>query len=213
MSSQEGAVGDYAGNVGDMGTLLDNGIFFSACWPVTGPFTNGPQPNGVLISTQKVYDVNGVCGPGNPDCAGGCRGKFCCSGPIIRWDLPLSFAGITDGLSNTFLIGEKHISLDELGKQGTFNYSGGSRGYGDGAVWLTEGPRQHVRAGGPGVPITRPDDPNDAFVGFIRFGSYHAGMCQFALSDGSARAISATINSRTLAQLCNRKDEIPLPGE
>ena len=208
----QGAVGDYVGNAGDMGTLLQNGDFFSACWPVSGPFTDGPRPTGTMIATQRMFNANGICRQGNGDpCLAGCGALSSCCTPT-GYELAVKLSGIRDGLSNTFLFGEKHISIDELGKQGVLHLSGppGSRLYGDAPVWTTEGPRGNVRVGGPGVPIATPDVSNDGFIGFMRFGSYHPGICQFALTDGSVRAVSVNINTQTLAKLCNRYDELPI---
>ena len=40
------------------------------------------------------------------------------------------------------------------------------------------------------------------------FGSYHSGLSQFVLSDGSVRSLSVNLHETTLGQLCNRIDKI-----
>ena len=46
--------------------------------------------------------------------------------------------------------------------------------------------------------------PSDATT--YRFGSYHPGMCQFALCDGTVRPIPINIDGNTLGYLANKAD-------
>ena len=204
-SSRLGSVGDYAGNVGDMGTLVNGGSFpyYSDCWPITGPNTNGPDPTGTMIATGKYWDKNGICYRYGKPCKGRC-GSRCCN--ATGYELPLKFHDVVDGLSNSLLFGEKHLPLILLGNVN-----------GDWPVWATDSSKHHTRGGGPGMPLARgandtkssPGGVTDVNANII-FGSYHDGVCYFALADGSVRALNVTINTRTLGQLCHRYDEIPL---
>ncbi len=225
----EAPVGDYVGNLGDVGTLegqnptslVSTVNFFSTCWPLTGPFTDGPDPTGTIIATQKYWDENGLCTDGGKPCRGHC-GARCCN--PTGWDLPVSFADVFDGTSNTFLFGEKHLPLDQLGKTGWVKFHGGAL-YSDVSPFNGDGPWTLCRGGGPssgGKPALHlarnerePADAVDYNPGshpgqVYVFGSWHSGICQFALTDGSVRAVSNDIDLMTLGQLCNRHDEMPI---
>ena len=43
------------------------------------------------------------------------------------------------------------------------------------------------------------------------FGSYHPGICQFVMGDGSVRPLSTAINPNILALLANIADGQPIP--
>jgi prepilin-type N-terminal cleavage/methylation domain-containing protein len=101
---------------------------------------------------------------------------------------PLNFASILDGLSNTIFIGEKHVRPDQFGK--------GS----DGCVYNGDKAHSYKKAG-PGAPLAKA--PN-ATTG--QFGSYHPGVCQFLLGDGSVRAFQVSIDLVNLGRLANRQD-------
>lgn len=61
-----------------------------------------------------------------------------------------------------------------------------------------------ARLGGPTLPIV--SDIRDEYNGLVSWGSWHVGYCQFAMADGSIRAVSNAIDTETLGNLCNRRD-------
>jgi len=217
--SHRGAVGDYAGNLGDVGRLKNAGeplesFHFSTCWPSTGPSSSGPSPSGTIIATQKMYNAQGIlCGTGNCGLPrAGCV--------VARWEPSISFKNITDGLSQTFLFGEKHIPFDSLGRTG---YDSEGFFFSDTTIWATDESLHQARGGGPGLGIAQSaNEPGSKYVfnngqligprtGLVFvFGSYHPGVCQFALSDASVRTVNVDLNETTLGQLCNRHDETPI---
>lgn len=107
--------------------------------------------------------------------------------------MPLSFGSIPDGLSNTLFIGEKHIPRFRFGQSPDTSIYNGDHG----SSW-----KQAGEAGGAGgaAPLARGP------YGSGSFGSYHEGVCQFLMGDGSVRAINVSIDLRTLSRLAQRDD-------
>jgi prepilin-type N-terminal cleavage/methylation domain-containing protein len=123
---------------------------------------------------------------------------------VVSWRSRTSFSDITDGLSLTLLIGEKHVRPTEFGKETE----------GDSSIYNDDNTLTSVRFAGtqtPG-PIDRPlaSSPTDNYRPEERFGSYHPGVCQFVLCDGSVRAIQNWINIETLTRLAVRNDGLPV---
>jgi prepilin-type N-terminal cleavage/methylation domain-containing protein len=118
---------------------------------------------------------------------------------LASWGSQTSFGSITDGLSNTFLVGEKHVTPDKLGinDANNINTTGG-----DGSIYNGDDPWVATRAAGPQQPLAL--SPTDPFR--LQFGSWHPGVCQFVLCDGSVRAIPVTTSGRILGYLARRDD-------
>jgi len=106
------------------------------------------------------------------------------------------FADITDGLSNTILIGEKHVPRDTFGAYPW-----------DCSIYDGHNPTCNTRPGGPDFPIAM--SPTD--TGW-KFGSYHPALCQFALCDGSVQQMLNTMSPVILGLLTQRNDGQPIPA-
>lgn len=103
---------------------------------------------------------------------------------------------IKDGLSNTLLVGEKHVPMNQFGVGGwdcsTYN--------GDMFVCAS-------RSAGKSYPLAQSiHDPG------WKFGSYHANLCHFAFGDGSVRPIFTSINPDVLQLLANMADGQVIPS-
>src|SRR5262249_28250182 len=111
-------------------------------------------------------------------------------------------------------IGEKHVRPNEFGV-GNFDSSvyNGDQGPVDcsyarqaGREWDTDNYLNVT----PATPFTRDlplvRSPTDTVFKERRFGSYHTGVCQFVLCDGSVRAISVNIDILVLSWLTIRND-------
>lgn len=99
-----------------------------------------------------------------------------------------SFARITDGLSNTALVGEKDVTANEFGRccGGTDN-ADGSWLFDDGS-WREYNASRNIRHRfGRGPNDTGDQTDPDREVGF---GSWHPGIVQFLLGDGSVTNLS-----------------------
>jgi prepilin-type N-terminal cleavage/methylation domain-containing protein len=162
-----------------------------------GPFVPGAL--GDYAASLGTKAIDGVDAVGTPD------------GPFIASSLgAFTFAMITDGLSNTILIGEKHVPLGYFGVGGW-----------DCSLYNGDYPSCSCRAAGPKWPIaqspsdlaeiSREDDTVFATYPAIGYGSYHPGICQFAMADGSVRPISVTIDPGIMALLANPADGLPVP--
>lgn len=101
----------------------------------------------------------------------------------------LALHNITDGLSNTIFIGDKHVPQNRFGYGGidssAYNGDKGSA----------------FRKLGPGSPIERVLTSTSS-----RFGSYHTGVCQFLFGDGAVRAIPVTMNTTILGYMADIAD-------
>lgn len=192
-----GALCDYAMCFGD-GTAVDSAG--NEAWWV--------KPNGVVGMMEG--------GQWNPS-------KGDPKAILTDWKGTRSLADITDGLSNTILIGEKHIT-NGPGNDGELCV--GNVYHGDGnfhnddyctVVGRLAGPG-HL---GPGNTLTRPyviasspDDPIVSDNGFNgNFGSWHAGgTCHFAFADGSVHGLDPSIDIWILGYLANITDGQTIPN-
>jgi prepilin-type N-terminal cleavage/methylation domain-containing protein len=100
---------------------------------------------------------------------------------------------VSDGLSNTVLVGEKQVHQTVLGSAG-----------GDNEVWNNSGwDQDHVRFG---EAVPQPDSmhPTSKSATFwsVRFGSSHTGLFNAVMGDGSVRGIRFSIDADNWRRLC-----------
>ena len=139
-----GSLTDYAFNGGD-------GLLYSWWGNPVGAW------HGVAASTHRI--------------GGGVRGTFLGSSPTWTysgWKAQLKFRDISDGLSNTLLVGEKFVHPEHQGIIWD----------GDGACWSDDGVVGKVRVAGPQYPLARSDtDPTVVFDSInMAFGGPHPGI-------------------------------------
>ena len=116
--------------------------------------------------------------------------------PIQQFTGYTTLVSITDGTSNTLLIGEKHVRVGHLGQSGD----------GDEAYYSGNSYDSAQRVAGSGFPIaTGPTDNHSNHQDM--FGSWHTGgICQFAMADGSVHGLRNSIDVTNLKRLADRND-------
>ena len=118
----------------------------------------------------------------------------------VGWKPIRKFQHVVDGLSKTFLFGEKFVHPDHFGEWE----------WGDNSIYNDEHSATVMRVAGPGYPIAASplEIEDDLFTTQLgSFGSWHAGgIANFVLADGSARTFSPTTNTRLLGYLGNIRD-------
>jgi prepilin-type N-terminal cleavage/methylation domain-containing protein len=162
-----GALGDYAGNAGDV-NLFD-----------------GDVSSGLVKLTGVIFLLkNGGTAPVEV-------------GPKWRWTWRLTFKKVTDGLTKTFLVGEKHVRPSDYGV-----LSGG-----DISAYNDDREEGFARVAGRFFPLANgPEGDLQNLYRATQFGSSHAGVCQFAMGDGRVVAVSVDIETDVLRRLANRAD-------
>ena len=183
-----------SGTDGDVGACGD--YVAVACYPtdnlcwfdVTAPIT---ETCGVLIGAER-FDPSSDASP-----------------QLAKWRSRLTFASVTDGLSNTMMIGEKHLSWRGLGNVAE----------GDGCMYY-----YHLKIRVPSMvgndkrmPLRmhfgrlrgRPKKRNKQFPREKRwrttfrttldFGVWHTGVCLFVMADGAVKQIRTNADRAVLS--------------
>jgi len=168
---QPGAVSDYAGNIGTFGPNDPNVNWGYGIWWST-------SANGTLIHGTGDDNLDGTL-----------------------YKSQISLARIPDGTSNTFLVGEKHVPIGQLGNPA----------YGDASCYNGYYFPFANRLAGYTDPLALgPNDLSWSIGGdseqVRKFGSWHPGVSGFAFCDGSVHFISNSIDTTTLERLANRAD-------
>lgn len=111
---------------------------------------------------------------------------------VVRRFVPRSLRDVLDGTSNTMLVGDKRLNLAFLGSPQEDDNEGYTAGWNSDTMRNTD-------------KIPLPD-----FIGLgdgdDRFGSSHPGVFQIALTDGSTRSVSYSIDSHLFELLGNVSD-------
>jgi prepilin-type N-terminal cleavage/methylation domain-containing protein len=133
------------------------------------------------------------------DVGGNGTGVLIASRPICRlgqptdWIDKLELASVSDGTSNTFLVGELHIPQTSL-----MSFPD------DSPMYNGEFYTGMLRVTGVALPLSL--GPHDQSASRMTFGSWHPLVCHFAMADCSVRPMSVTTSGSVLARLANRRD-------
>lgn len=141
-----------------------------------------------------------------------CQGPFCyasaqvnATGQLTASQAQVALKDITDGTSQTFLVGEKHSVRGKWGQSGP--------SWGEGAIFNGDFPRNFSRIGGQ-TKWNLGQGPDD-LVGpwHCKFGSWHPGVCLFLFGDGRVASLSNSIDMDTLQKLSCRNDGLVIPEQ
>jgi prepilin-type N-terminal cleavage/methylation domain-containing protein len=152
-------------------------------------------------STGRDYWWDGEGSSGGDNTPFKCRGLFRMKN---NWSIAAPqpaivkgkrLAEVTDGTTNTMAIGEKHVQVGQFGKAG-----------GDCSMYNGDKGCSY-RGAGPQFPLARSPNQNVN----ANFGSYHPGVCQFVMVDGSIRAVKVNVNVTTLGNLADIEDGQSIP--
>jgi hypothetical protein len=114
---------------------------------------------------------------------------------VFRAANPVRFREITDGLSNTLFVGEKHVPRNS---EGAWPWDCG--------IYDGHNPACNTRGAGPNFPLAVVADDTG-----WKFGSRHAAHVFFVFGDGSVRPLLKTIDPVTLGLLAQRNDGMVIP--
>ena len=121
-----------------------------------------------------------------------------------NWKCRDTLSWLQDGTSNQFLVGEKFIAKDGIGKNDEANTKHGDYPYSSTGQLCVGAARPLVRtyaseAAYDVIPIANSRDPSPGGVVYDRgFGSWHSGTCNFLLGDGSVQGVSVTTSGPIL---------------
>jgi prepilin-type N-terminal cleavage/methylation domain-containing protein len=187
---------DYAGNGGDYYTDPSNPI--GAAWSSYNGYP-WAGPSGVSLVENPPGEMTAGARATFANVAKYATGIFFCGSQV-------KVADITDGATNTYLLGEKHVDPD--------CYTTGGD-YGDNESVLIGDNADVTRWSGyygdnPNYlyPPIQDTPGNGASVNF--FGSAHGGSLNMALCDASVKPVSYSIDPQVHRRYANRKDGLPI---
>lgn len=127
-------------------------------------------------------------------------GMSCPATGIFYMRSLVTIAQISDGTSNTYMLGEKYLPPDAY-------FNGQDRGDNESMYSGANDDicRSTFYAPSSG-PTHTPMQDTEGYASQYRFGSAHASGCHMALCDGSVRVVSYSINPEAHCYLGNRKD-------
>jgi type II secretory pathway pseudopilin PulG len=171
-----GGLGDYAAVGGDG----------KPPWDYASP--TEPAPNGSFVHAGP-FDASGNPNLINCNFANRLKANVKIQ-PIVK------LRNITDGLSKTLFVGEKHVPDEGFGKGP----------YGDSSVYNSDEAYVFLRYLGPNYALAASPLEKKGDWNYTNFGSYHPEICNFVLGDGSVRPISTSVDTITAGYLASRAD-------
>lgn len=215
-----------AANDGDGVEVLNEEIsrlFLSLYWCPSKPLSDGEDYTNDGFALTTYF---GVMGPArNGDCVNGPRyggrglsmencGAVARDGVMIPYE-NVAIKNVTDGTSNTMLIGERNYSLRSLFLGSYFNgrspqqatemcvYSAKNMRWGITTPYEAGYYKSDSRPG-PTITPTLSGSPNGVLFNDLFWGSEHPGVCNFAMADGSVQVVSEEVDLAILKNMASR---------
>jgi prepilin-type N-terminal cleavage/methylation domain-containing protein/prepilin-type processing-associated H-X9-DG protein len=157
------------------------------------------RPPTIIAGTQSGMP-NGPRGQIDYACSGGTDGSFPSplggtNGAIVRGGAEaIRLAKITDGLSNTIIVGERRCNI---ARRNDPTMADENNGWIDGYDWDT------VRWG---YAMFAADYRSTSISSSREFGAQHPGGCQFVYADGSVRILQYGMDLQLFKYLLERED-------
>jgi prepilin-type N-terminal cleavage/methylation domain-containing protein len=189
----DGALGDYAAVIGDGSLYRDYPKHL-----VTGAFA---QADSVLSE-------------GNPlPVAADCPRVSTYDYRFPGMEMVFAFKHVSDGLSKTMFLGEKHSPPQYYGH--AINPAG-NFGVGDNSVYDSAILSTVARIAGPGIEL-KADPEWDDWPSSISenwyFGSAHPGICQFVFGDGHVDSLNVETSTTILGYLTTKAGDETVPAD
>ncbi|MFM7072143.1 MAG: DUF1559 domain-containing protein [Planctomycetota bacterium] len=166
--------------------------------PVAAFFCPTRRAPKVLPATGNWYAPSGTFPHAPTDYAGATTSSNGGNkGMVVYHGTLLTFAGCTDGTSNTMIVGEKRMDLRNLGAYQSDDNEGYTSGWDHDVIRFTNL-----------APFK--DSRNGSGWGEQRFGASHPGGFNVLMTDGSVRFISYTIDLTTFDRVGIRDDGNPV---
>ncbi len=127
-------------------------------------------------------------------------------GVVVReYTQKIRLADITDGTSNTLMVGEKQLNLSQFGT--TLGIGDNKNYYGPGWAWDV----YRIANSSGGQPLGPQPDYSSTMKGdYQNFGSSHPSGFNAVFADGSVHLLPFTINPTVFRLLCVRNDGEPV---
>jgi prepilin-type N-terminal cleavage/methylation domain-containing protein len=178
--------------------------FFCPTHPVADRLSNDTPPGG-------LSDYAACAGNGNENGVNATGAMILATHTIsgttlTSWKGTVTLGNISDGTSNTFLMGERIVRYTTLTNNG--------RGRGEDRSVYANNANNYRRFAGLSsmnelhvLQIYSPDPIwNQQVINNRSFGSRHDGICQFVFCDGSVRALPNSTDVTVLTRLAMRQD-------
>jgi prepilin-type N-terminal cleavage/methylation domain-containing protein len=175
----------------------------------TIPTSIASRTGGMTIWVKEIGDAGYYGGPIIPSAVQATANN----GYMIR--SRVTVGSVTDGLTYTAVVGEKHLNADRLTQvpfdnpYNPVHMGGESSKQGGGAKIVGLGLAQSANN-----PIVDPagvgsNAGDTTEVNYYRFGSWHPGICQFAFGDTRVAAVKVEADQESLYRMSHRADGQP----
>ncbi|MDR3196787.1 MAG: DUF1559 domain-containing protein [Planctomycetaceae bacterium] len=192
---------DLHGKINNGTGALSSLFTVDPAWDHFRPSFDGYMEKGYAMAHRTALTVHKTC---SNEAANNRAG-------IASWEPRETLAWMSDGTSNTLLIGEKNIQFPHINGATTIgNYHDGSIFFARANQYADHHYARHIHRALPLARGSNDDIDHDLKDTNIGFGSWHKGICNFLIGDGSVRSIGNTTNGSILHALADVRDGEPV---